>query len=101
MIIVSLKFILLTVHSNRYHYFQGETRENVTISELSFVPTTDDDGKSIICRAENPKVAGLSMEASWTLDVVCELIFFHFIVTLKNIRIKIVWSINEFLKAIY
>ncbi|XP_074042436.1 sidestep II transmembrane protein, partial [Leptinotarsa decemlineata] len=47
-----------------------ETRENVTISELSFVPTTEDDGKSITCRAENPNVTGLFLETSWKIDVV-------------------------------
>lgn len=52
--------------------FQEETRENVTISELSFVPTTEDDGKSITCRAENPNVTGLFLETSWKIDVVCK-----------------------------
>ncbi|KAF5272524.1 hypothetical protein FQA39_LY07848 [Lamprigera yunnana] len=47
-----------------------ETRENVTTSELSFVPTTEDDGKSITCRAENPNVTGLFLETSWKIDVV-------------------------------
>ncbi|XP_056629830.1 hemicentin-1 [Diorhabda sublineata] len=47
-----------------------ETRENITISELSFVPTTEDDGKSITCRAENPNGTGLFLETSWTIDVV-------------------------------
>ncbi|XP_017771245.1 PREDICTED: nephrin [Nicrophorus vespilloides] len=47
-----------------------ENRENVTISELSFVPTTEDDGKSITCRAENPNVTGLFLETSWKIDVV-------------------------------
>ncbi|KAK9884228.1 hypothetical protein WA026_005177 [Henosepilachna vigintioctopunctata] len=47
-----------------------ETKENVTISELSFVPTTDDDGKFITCRAENPNVTGLFLETSWKIDVV-------------------------------
>ncbi|KAK4884506.1 hypothetical protein RN001_000777 [Aquatica leii] len=49
---------------------EEETRENVTISELSFVPTTEDDGKSITCRAENPNVTGLFLETSWKIDVV-------------------------------
>ncbi|CAH1124419.1 unnamed protein product [Ceutorhynchus assimilis] len=47
-----------------------DTMENVTISELSFVPTTEDDGKSITCRAENPNVTGLFLETSWKIDVV-------------------------------
>lgn len=53
-------------------FSQEETRENVTISELSFVPTTEDDGKSITCRAENPNVTGLFLETSWKIDVVCK-----------------------------
>lgn len=44
----------------------------MTISELSFVPTTEDDGKSITCRAENPNVTGLFLETSWKIDVVCK-----------------------------
>ncbi|KAL3287263.1 hypothetical protein HHI36_001739 [Cryptolaemus montrouzieri] len=51
---------------------KDEARENVTISELSFVPTTDDDGKFITCRAENPNVTGLFLETSWKIDVVCK-----------------------------
>ncbi|GLG98679.1 Uncharacterized protein GBIM_05288 [Gryllus bimaculatus] len=47
-----------------------ETRENVTVSDLSFVPTTDDDGKAITCRAENPNITGAFLEASWKIDVV-------------------------------
>lgn len=53
-------------------FSQEETRENATISELSFVPTTEDDGKSITCRAENPNVTGLFLETSWKINVVCE-----------------------------
>ncbi|XP_068081758.1 neural cell adhesion molecule 2 [Anabrus simplex] len=47
-----------------------ETRENVTVSDLSFVPTTEDDGKSITCRAENPNITGAFLESSWKIDVV-------------------------------
>lgn len=51
---------------------QEDIRDNVTVSELSFVPTTEDDGKSITCRAENPNVTGLFLESSWKINVVCE-----------------------------
>lgn len=51
---------------------QDETLNNTTRSELSFVPSTEDDGKSITCRAENPKVTGLYLETTWKLDVVCK-----------------------------
>ncbi|XP_058801892.1 B-cell receptor CD22-like, partial [Phymastichus coffea] len=44
--------------------------ENRTISRVEFVPGTDDDGKSVTCRAENPNVTGLFLETSWRIDVV-------------------------------
>ncbi|CAD7086100.1 unnamed protein product [Hermetia illucens] len=43
---------------------------NTSRSELSFVPTTDDDGKHLTCRAENPNVNGLFLETSLKLNVV-------------------------------
>lgn len=52
--------------------FQDENDVNVTTSELSFVPTTEDDGKEITCRAENPSVQGMYMEDKWKIDVVCK-----------------------------
>jgi hypothetical protein len=60
-------------------YLQEETLNNVTQSELYFVPTTEDDGKSITCRAENPKVTGLFLEKIWKIDVVCKfLLLLHY-----------------------
>lgn len=56
---------------------QDETLNNTTRSELSFVPSTEDDGKSITCRAENPKVTGLFLETTWKLDVVCKSYFVY------------------------
>uniref|UniRef100_A0A1A9UXK2 Ig-like domain-containing protein n=1 Tax=Glossina austeni TaxID=7395 RepID=A0A1A9UXK2_GLOAU len=50
-------------------YREDEISNNTTRSELSFVPTTDDDGKSITCRAENPNVNGLYLETMWKLNV--------------------------------
>nr|XP_040234888.2 neural cell adhesion molecule 1-like isoform X2 [Anopheles coluzzii] len=47
-----------------------EILNNTTRSELSFVPTTEDDGKQITCRAENPNVTGLFLETSWKIEVV-------------------------------
>lgn len=64
-------------------YFQDEALTNVTKSILNFVPTTEDDGKSITCRAENPKVSGLFQETTWKIEVICKLMFccqFHFII---------------------
>ncbi|CAF4786643.1 unnamed protein product [Pieris macdunnoughi] len=51
-------------------YGQEELRDNLTISVMSFVPTLDDDGKPITCRAENPNVTNLFLETTWTISVV-------------------------------
>lgn len=48
---------------------------NTTRSELSFSPTVEDDGKYMVCRAENPVVSGLFLESSWKISVVCEYFF--------------------------
>lgn len=45
---------------------------NTTISTLSFAPSTEDDGKTLTCRAENPNVNGLFLETTWRMNVVCE-----------------------------
>lgn len=59
--------------SNNFNFtFQDEALTNVTKSVLNFVPTTEDDGKLITCRSENPKVSGLFLETSWKLEVICE-----------------------------
>uniref|UniRef100_A0A2H8TFI4 Nephrin n=1 Tax=Melanaphis sacchari TaxID=742174 RepID=A0A2H8TFI4_9HEMI len=47
---------------------------NVTSSTLTFQPTKSDNGKSLICRAENQNVQhleemGSKVEDSWTIDV--------------------------------
>ncbi|CAO1368871.1 unnamed protein product [Diamesa hyperborea] len=50
---------------------KDEILTNTTKSVLNFVPTTEDDGKSITCRAENPKITPAKfMETTWKLDVV-------------------------------
>ncbi|XP_055684288.1 hemicentin-2 isoform X1 [Lutzomyia longipalpis] len=49
---------------------RDDVLNNTTLSELSFVPSTEDDGKSITCRAENPNVNGLFLETSLKLNVV-------------------------------
>lgn len=45
---------------------------NTTRSEMNFVPTIEDDSKTITCRAENPKVTGQFVETHWKLNVVCK-----------------------------
>ncbi|KPJ07073.1 Neural cell adhesion molecule 2 [Papilio machaon] len=37
---------------------------------MSFVPTLDDDGKPLVCRAQNPNVSALFLETSWLISVV-------------------------------
>lgn len=56
---------------------QDEILNNTTKSELSFSPTVEDDGKFIVCRAENPVVSGLFLEATHKLSVVCKFYFIH------------------------
>lgn len=55
-----------------FSLIQEELRDNLTVSVMSFVPTLDDDGKPITCRAENPNVTSLFLETSWTISVVCK-----------------------------
>ncbi|XP_037903689.1 nephrin-like [Hermetia illucens] len=49
---------------------KDDTFYNTTVSKLSFVPSIEDNGKSITCRAENPNVTGLFLETVWKLNVV-------------------------------
>lgn len=42
---------------------------NESLSVLSFVPSIDDDGKYLTCRAENPVISGSALEDKWRLDV--------------------------------
>ncbi len=51
-----------------------------TISVLKFIPNSADHGKTLICRAENAKISGGTMEAVSVINVACKLNF----VSLKN-----------------
>ncbi|XP_076234723.1 protein turtle homolog A [Calliopsis andreniformis] len=51
---------------------------NITRSVLSYVPTMEDDGKYLICRAENPVVHDSALEDKWRL-----LVHYAPIVTIK------------------
>ncbi|CAD1479048.1 unnamed protein product, partial [Heterotrigona itama] len=42
---------------------------NESLSVLSFVPSIDDDGKYLTCRAENLAIPGSALEDKWRLDV--------------------------------
>ncbi|KAJ8673522.1 hypothetical protein QAD02_004784 [Eretmocerus hayati] len=45
------------------------TDQNMTTSNLTFIPTVRDNGKQITCRAENSKIQGSAVEDSLKLDV--------------------------------
>jgi hypothetical protein len=47
---------------------------NETTSILNFVPSIEDNGKSLTCHAENPNVAGMHIEDTWNMSVLCELL---------------------------
>lgn len=47
-------------------------RSNSTVSKLALVLSKDDDGKELICRAENPRFPGGVLEEVKTLHVSCE-----------------------------
>ncbi|XP_029055789.1 hemicentin-2-like isoform X1 [Osmia bicornis bicornis] len=51
---------------------------NITRSILSYVPTMEDDGKYLTCRAENPVVPDSALEDRWRL-----LVYYAPIVTIK------------------
>ncbi|KAH9368507.1 hypothetical protein HPB48_007254 [Haemaphysalis longicornis] len=46
--------------------------ENLTTSTVSFAPSTDDHGKYLSCRADNPLLSGAGLEDGWTLNIQCE-----------------------------
>ncbi|KAE8750741.1 hypothetical protein FOCC_FOCC002451, partial [Frankliniella occidentalis] len=48
---------------------QQSDSEGVTLSVLKFVPTIEDDGKYLTCRAENPAIADSTIEDKWLLNV--------------------------------
>ncbi|XP_075548035.1 protein turtle homolog B-like isoform X1 [Dermacentor variabilis] len=43
--------------------------DNVTTSTVSFAPNTDDHGKYLACRADNPLLSGAGLEDGWTLNI--------------------------------
>lgn len=52
---------------------------NLTVSTLHLVPTPDDDGKILSCRAENSALPESAIEDEWTIRVHCKYItcLFH------------------------
>ena len=48
---------------------------NITTSILSFTPTSDDSGKHLSCRAENPLISGSAIEDGYKLEIYCKSTF--------------------------
>lgn len=53
--------------------FQQTEDEGQTLSVLKFIPSIEDDGKYLTCRAENPSIADSTIEDKWLLNVECKL----------------------------
>lgn len=48
---------------------QEITEEGTTISTLTFVPSSEDNRKSLLCRAENPDLPESALNDEWTMNV--------------------------------
>lgn len=55
--------------------FQVSSDGNVTTSKLTLVPTVEDNGKRLTCRADNRNVAAGAEEDSIELNVYCKFFF--------------------------
>lgn len=69
------KKVEFTIFSNVYTP-QITDNGNITTSILTFKPELIDHNKSLICRAENPKIVGGITEAVSIIDVTCRLTIF-------------------------
>lgn len=67
----------------RMSWFKGSIRltnnkefisddKNITTSILKITPTEDDNGKHLVCRADNPSVPESTKESSWMMDIHCK-----------------------------
>ena len=54
------------------------TNDNRTLSTIKFLPTMNDNGKILSCRADHPVLPDSSLEDSWILNVLCMFLFCHF-----------------------
>ena len=58
---------------------------NVTLSQLDVTLTPEDDGKKLVCRAENAHLGPASaVEDSWMLDVYCKSSDYYLVGQLRN-----------------
>ncbi|XP_017879884.1 hemicentin-2-like [Ceratina calcarata] len=57
------------IHQVKYMAKIFEDSSNITRSVLSYVPTMGDDGKHLICRAENSVLSNSALEDRWRLLV--------------------------------
>lgn len=64
------KFICLLLFFS--HSSQFSETENQSLSILTFIPTVEDDGKYLTCRAENPSIPNSAIEDKWRLVVQCK-----------------------------
>lgn len=48
------------------------SKNNQTTSILNFVPSIEDNGKTLTCHAENPNAAGMFVEDNWNMSVFCK-----------------------------
>ncbi len=53
---------------------QTDPEGDISITRLSFVPSESDDGKVLLCWAENPHLAaaGGAVEDRWKIEVQCK-----------------------------
>jgi len=58
-----------SINPGRASDSQFSLENNQSLSILSFVPTIEDDGKYLTCRAENPDIPDSALEDKWRLDV--------------------------------
>lgn len=52
---------------------------NITTGRLTFIPTIEDRGKNISCRAENMLIPGSAIYDMWQVDVHCKYGFFYYL----------------------
>lgn len=62
---------------NQYRDQAAETNDCYSqfqdgVSLLQFTPTVEDEGKFLVCRAENPKLPEAGIEDRWKLKVHCK-----------------------------